>query len=125
MRQPIHTSAFRAYAIRPYSSLGEMRIFKLFYGKTANKISVPLRLCVQIRAQKYINLATLKKEMENIFKGKINFLKVQLELKTKYPEQKEIINQEIDGVNQVLDDGINSKLTEVITTDIKGDSYYG
>lgn len=66
-----------------------------------------------------------KAKMENIFKGKINFLKVQLELKTKYPDQKEIINQEIDEINQVLDDGINSKLTETITTDIKGESYYG
>ena len=66
-----------------------------------------------------------KAKMENIFKGKINFLKVQLELKTKYPEQKEIINQEIDEINQVLDDGINNKLTETITTDIKGESYYG
>ena len=63
--------------------------------------------------------------MENIFKGKVEFLKLKLDLLTQYPEQEEVINHEINEIEDALDEGINNKLDEAINTDVKGEVNYG
>ena len=63
--------------------------------------------------------------MENIFKGKVEFLKLKLDLMAQYPDQGEVINQEIEEIENALDEGINSKLDEAINTDVKGEVNYG
>ena len=66
-----------------------------------------------------------KAKMENIFKGKVEFLKLKLDLLTQYPEQEEVINHEINEIEEALDEGINNKLDEAINTDVKGEVNYG
>lgn len=66
-----------------------------------------------------------KAKMENIFKGKVEFLKLKLDLMAQYPDQGEVINQEIEEIENALDEGINSKLDEAINTDVKGEVNYG
>ena len=60
-----------------------------------------------------------------IFKGKVEFLKLKLDLLTQYPEQEEVINHEINEIEDALDEGINNKLDEAINTDVKGEVNYG
>ena len=48
-----------------------------------------------------------KAKMENIFKGKVEFLKLKLDLLTQYPEQEEVINHEINEIKRSMENSWN------------------
>lgn len=55
-----------------------------------------------------------KAKMENIFKGRIDFLKVKLELLNKYPQHQEVIEEEINSADNAIIDSINSKMSDAM-----------
>ena len=52
--------------------------------------------------------------MENIFKGRVDFLKVKLELLNKYPQHQEVIEEEINNADEAIVDSINSKMSDAM-----------
>lgn len=60
-----------------------------------------------------------KAKMENIFKGKIEFLKIKLELQKSYPQFQNLIEDEINGIEDTIDNSINNKLSEILNSDEK------
>ena len=55
-----------------------------------------------------------KAKMENIFKGRVDFLKVKLELLNKYPQHQEVIEEEINNADEAIVDSINSKMSDAM-----------
>lgn len=58
-----------------------------------------------------------KAKMENIFKGKIDFLKLKIELQKSYPEFHNLIEDEINEIEGTIDNSINNKLSEILNSD--------
>lgn len=61
-----------------------------------------------------------KAKIENVFKGKIEFLKLKLEMTKDYPvNNREEIEQEISSIDSSLDSKINQTMNEAIQEEIK------
>lgn len=60
-----------------------------------------------------------KAKMENVFKGKVEFLKIKLQMMQKYPkEQQSVIESELLQIDGALDNKINSTMSDAISEDI-------
>lgn len=60
-----------------------------------------------------------KAKLENIFKGRIAFLKMKLKMIKKYPpEQQEVIENELNEIDETLDNKIDNTMQEAVQEDI-------
>lgn len=64
-----------------------------------------------------------KSKMENVFKFKISFLKYEILMKRKYPENAAEIEAEISSVEQALDSKIDQTMYEAVSEDINIQNY--
>lgn len=64
-----------------------------------------------------------KSKMENVFRFKIAFLEYKLDLIHKYPENADVIEQEMSSVDMALDSKIDSTMNEAVGEDISIQSY--
>jgi len=65
-----------------------------------------------------------KAKIENVFKGKVEFLKLKLELMKVYPpEQHPEIESELSSVDAALDSKIDQTMNEAIQEEIKIQTY--
>ena len=59
-----------------------------------------------------------KAKTENLFKGKINYLKIKMDLMKTYPDQFPEINQELQIIEDSSDNKIQTDINESVQTDI-------
>jgi len=64
-----------------------------------------------------------KAKIENVFKGKIEFLKLKLDMIEKHPEKEMYINKEISEIDESLSTKINQTMNEAIQEDIHIQNY--
>ena len=64
-----------------------------------------------------------KSKMENVCKGKIEFLKFKMKEIEKHPNLKNEIEEELSIIDETLNDKINSEITNSISEDITLQNY--
>ena len=64
-----------------------------------------------------------KSKMENVFKYKISFLKFEILMKKKYPENAEEIEAEVSSIEHALNTKIDQTMQEAINEDITIQNY--
>lgn len=64
-----------------------------------------------------------KAKIENVFKGKVDFLKFKLEMMETHPEHQEDIESILSKIDESLDSKIDSTMNEAVHEDINIQTY--